>query len=440
MSAHTNSHVSPQDAQVDLVIRGGRVIDPANGIDGVRDLAIAGGRIAACAPSITIPRGAQTLDATGLVVCPGFIDLHTHVREPGYEYKETVASATRAAAAGGFTTICAMPNTDPINDTRAVTELVLEHAAREGVVNVRPVGAITKGSRGEELAEIGELAEAGCVAVSDDGRPVMSSLVMRRALEYALAFNLPVIDHCEDLSLSADGVMHEGKVSTMLGLQGIPAAAEEVMVARDLALCELTGGRLHLAHMSCAGSIRMIREAKARGVRVTAEACPHHFSLTDEAVIGFSADAKMNPPLRTRADVQAVIEGLADGTIDAIATDHAPHAPEEKSWPIDQAPFGIVGLETALPLALALTASGRLTLPQVVRLLTAQPAAVIMSDRGTLGVGAVADITIIDPAREWVVDPAQFRSKSRNTPFSGWKMTGAVVKTLVNGKVVYDAP
>ncbi len=439
MSPHANPHGSPQDAPPDLVIRGGRVIDPANGVDGVRDLAIAGGRIAVCAPSLAIPRGAQTLDASGFVVCPGFIDLHTHVREPGYEYKETVASATRAAAAGGFTTICAMPNTDPINDTRAVTELVLEHAAREGVVNVRPVGAITKGSRGEELAEIGELAEAGCVAVSDDGRPVMSSLVMRRALEYALAFDLPVIDHCEDLSLSADGVMHEGKVSTMLGLHGIPAAAEEVMVARDLALCELTGGRLHLAHMSCAGSIRMIREAKARGVRVTAEACPHHFSLTDEAVIGFSADAKMNPPLRTRADVQAVIEGLADGTIDAIATDHAPHAPEEKSWPIDQAPFGIVGLETALPLALALTASGRLTLPQVVRLLTAQPAAVIASDRGTLGVGAVADVAIIDPAREWVVDPAQFRSKSRNTPFSGWKMRGAVVKTLVNGKVVYDA-
>jgi dihydroorotase len=417
-----------------LVIRGGRVIDPANGIDAVSDLVIADGRIAAFS---AVPRDARIIDATGLVVCPGFVDLHTHVREPGYEYKETVASATRAAAAGGFTTICAMPNTDPINDTRAVTELVIEVAAREGVVNVRPIGAITKGSRGEELAEIGDLAEAGCVAVSDDGRPVTNSLVMRRALEYAQAFDLPVIDHCEDLALSADGVMHEGKISTMLGLHGIPAAAEEVMVARDLALCELTGGRLHLAHMSCAGSIRLIREAKARGVRVTAEACPHHFSLTDEAVLGFSANAKMNPPLRPRADVEAVIEGLADGTIDAIATDHAPHAAEEKSWPIDQAPCGIIGLETALPLALALVAAGRLSLPQLIRLLTIQPAALIKIDRGSLSVGAVADVTILDPAKQWVVEPAEFRSKSRNTPFAGWKMTGRVVSTLVGGKVVY---
>ncbi len=420
-----------------LMIRGGRVVDPANGIDGVRDLVIADGRIASCAASAEVPRWARTIDATGLVVCPGFVDLHTHVREPGYEYKETVASATRAAAAGGFTTICAMPNTNPINDTRAVTELVIEAAAREGVVNVRPIGAVTKGSLGEELAEIGDLAEAGCVAVSDDGRPVTNSLVMRRALEYAQAFDLPVIDHCEDLVLSAEGVMHEGKISTMLGLHGIPAAAEEVMVARDLALCELTGGRLHLAHMSSAGSIRMIREAKARGVRVTAEACPHHFSLTDEAVIGFAANAKMNPPLRTRADVEAVIEGLADGTIDAIATDHAPHAAEEKSWPIDQAPFGIVGLETALPLALALVAAGRLSLPQLIRLLTIQPAVLIKSDRGSLRIGAPADVTILDPEKQWVVEPTEFRSKSRNTPFAGWKMTGRVVSTLVAGKVVY---
>jgi dihydroorotase len=421
----------------DLVIRGGRVIDPAHGVDGVCDVAIAAGRITACAPSLPVPREGRTLDATGLVVCPGFIDLHTHVREPGYEYKETVRTATLAAAAGGFTTICAMPNTNPINDTRAVTELVLEHAAREGVVGVRPIGAITKGSQGEELAELGELAEAGCVAVSDDGRPVMSSLVMRRALEYARAFDLPVIDHCEDLVLSAEGVMHEGRVSTMLGLRGIPAAAEEVMVARDLALCELTGGRLHLAHMSSAGSIRLIREAKTRGLRVTAEACPHHFTLTDEAVIGCGCDAKMNPPLRTRADVEAVIEGLADGTIDAIATDHAPHAPEEKSWPMDQAPFGIVGLETALPLALALVAAGRLTLPQLIRLLTIQPAAIIKSDRGSLSVGAPADVVVFDPQREWVVDATQFHSKSRNTPFAGWKMRGQVVWTVVNGKVAH---
>jgi dihydroorotase len=332
-----------------------------------------------------------------------------------------------------------MPNTNPVNDTRAVTDLVLDVARREGVVHVRPVGAITKGSNGEELAEIGELVEAGCVAISDDGRPVTSSLIMRRALEYALAFGVPVIDHCEDLALSGGAVMHEGKVSTMLGLKGVPAAAETVMVARDIALAELTGGRLHLAHMSCANSVRMIRDAKARGVRVTAEACPHHFSLTDEAVIGFRADAKMNPPLRTREDVLAVIEGLIDGTIDAIATDHAPHAPEEKSWPLAEAPFGVVGLETALPLANALTADGRLTLPQVIGLLTSKPAAVMGLDCGTLRVDAPADVTIIDPNAEWVVDPTRFRSKSRNTPFAGWKMRGRVIKTVVAGQVVYDA-
>lgn len=421
------------------LIRGGRIIDPANGIDTVADLNIATGTITALGAALKPASDTGVIDAEGLVVCPGFIDLHTHVREPGYEYKETIKTAGEAAAAGGFTTICAMPNTNPINDTRAVTELVLDAARREGVVNVRPVGAVTKGSAGEELAEIGELVEAGCVAISDDGKPVTSSLLMRRALEYALAFGVPVIDHCEDLTLSHGGVMHEGTVSTMLGLKGVPAAAETVMVARDLALAELTGGRLHLAHMSCAESIRMIRDAKARGVRVTAEACPHHFTLTDEAVIGFRADAKMNPPLRTRADVLAVIEGLADGTIDAIATDHAPHAPDEKACPLADAPFGVIGLETALPLALALVADGHLTLAQVIALLTAKPAGVMGLDRGTLRPGAPADVTIIDPNAEWVVDPTRFRSKSRNTPFGGWKMRGRVVSTLVAGKVVYDA-
>ncbi len=431
MTAPTNAH--------SMFIRGGRVIDPASGFDGVCDVEIMEGKIAACGAGLKAPPKAQLIDAAGLVVCPGFVDLHTHVREPGYEYKETIKTATESAAAGGFTTICAMPNTNPINDTRAVTDLVLEVARREGVVHVRPVGAITKGSKGEELAEIGELVEAGCVAISDDGRPVTSSLLMRRALEYTLTFGVPVIDHCEDLSLSGGGVMHEGKVSAMLGLKGVPAAAETVMVARDIALAELTGGRLHLAHMSCAASVRMIRDAKARGVRVTAEACPHHFTLTDEAVIGFRADAKMNPPLRTREDVLAVVEGLADGTIDAIATDHAPHAPEEKSWPLADAPFGVVGLETAFPLALALTVDGHLTLAHVIGLLTAKPAAVMGLDCGSLRVGAPADITIIDPNAEWVVDPTRFRSKSRNTPFGGWKMHGAVVTTIVTGQVVYDA-
>ncbi len=421
------------------LIRGGQVIDPSSGFDAVCDLEIIDGKISACGTGLKPSPKTDAFNATGLVVCPGLIDLHTHVREPGYEYKETIKTATESAAAGGFTTVFAMPNTNPINDTRAVTEFVLDVARREGLVNVRPVGAITKGSRGEELAEIGELVEAGCAAISDDGQPVTSSVLMRRALEYTLSFGVPVIDHCEDVGLSCGGVMHEGKVSTMLGLKGVPAAAETVIVARDLALAELTGGRLHLAHMSCAASVRMIREAKARGVRVTAEACPHHFSLTDEAVIGFQADAKMNPPLRTHEDVLGVIEGLADGTIDAIATDHAPHAPEEKSWPIAEAPFGIVGLETALPLALALTADGRLSLPHVIALLTSKPAAVMGIDRGSLRVGSVADVTIFDPDAEWVVDPATFRSKSRNTPFAGWKMRGRVIKTLVSGKVVYDA-
>jgi dihydroorotase len=422
-----------------LLIRGGRLIDPVDAFDGVCDLEIVDGKIATRAAGLKPSPTARVIDAAGLVVCPGFVDLHTHVREPGYEYKETIKTATESAAAGGFTTICAMPNTNPINDTRAVTELVLDVARREGVVHVRPVGAVTKGSNGGELAEIGELVEAGCVAISDDGRPVASSLLMRRALEYTLAFNVPVIDHCEDLALSGGGVMHEGKVSAMLGLKGVPAAAETVMVARDIALAELTGGRLHLAHMSCAASVRMIRDAKARGVRVTAEACPHHFSLTDEAVIGFRADAKMNPPLRTRDDVLAVIEGLADGTIDAIATDHAPHAPEEKSWPLADAPFGVVGLETALPLALALTNDGHLTLARIIGLLTAKPAAVLGLDCGTLRARAAADVTIIDPGAEWMVDPAGFRSKSRNTPFTGWKMRGRVVTTIVDGEVVYDA-
>lgn len=415
------------------------MIDPVDNFDGRADLEIAEGKIVRRGADLKSSAQMDVISAEGLVVCPGFIDLHTHVREPGYEYKETIKTAGEAAAAGGFTTICAMPNTNPVNDTRAVTELVLDVARRDGVVNVRPVGAVTKESKGEELAEIGELVEAGCIAISDDGLPVTSSLLMRRALEYTLAFKVPVIDHCEDLTLSYGGVMHEGTVSTMLGLKGVPAAAETVMVGRDIALAELTGGRLHLAHMSCAASIRMIRDAKARGVRVTAEACPHHFTLTDEAVIGFRADAKMNPPLRTRADVLAVIEGLADGTIDAIATDHAPHAPEEKSWPLADAPFGIVGLETALSLALALTADGHLTLPQVIALLTAKPAGVMGLDRGSLRAGAFADVTIIDPNAEWVVDPGRFRSKSRNTPFGGWKMRGRVVKTLVAGKVVYDA-
>jgi dihydroorotase len=320
-----------------------------------------------------------------------------------------------------------------------VTEFILEKAKKEGIVNVCPIGAITKGSKGQELAEIAELCAAGCVAVSDDGRPVMSGEVMRRAMEYAKTFDLPVIDHCEDLTLSEGGSMHEGRISTELGLKGIPAASEEVMVARDLILAQQTGAHLHLAHISTADSVRMIREAKARGLKVTAEACPHHFTLTHEALSDFDGNKKMNPPLRTKADVDAVIEGLKDGTLDAIATDHAPHATEEKLQEFESAPFGVIGLETAWPLSYALVESGMLALEEVVAKLTIKPAGIIKSNRGTLSEGAVADIAIIDPEETWVVDPAEFLSKSKNTPFTGWKMKSRVLKTIVSGKVVWSA-
>ena len=330
-----------------------------------------------------------------------------------------------------------MPNTSPVNDNQSVTEFILDKARAAGLATVFPIGAITKGCEGKELAEFGELKDAGCVAVSDDGKPVMSGMVMRRALEYARTFNLTVVDHCECLHLSEGGWMHEGLVATELGLHGIPAAAEDVMVARNLALAELTGGRLHLAHLSTAGSVRMVREAKARGITVTAEACPHHFLLTDEAVREFNTNAKMNPPLRSRKDVDAIKAGLKDGTIDAIATDHAPHADFEKQREFDYAPFGIVGLETAWGLALTLVDEGVLSVEQVVALLTVQPARAFGLSKGTLAVGADADVAIVDPEAQWVVEPEQFRSKGRNTPFAGWKLKGRVASTLVKGRVVY---
>ena len=420
-----------------ILIKGGHVIDPGR-VNGVADVLIENGKISAVGPALAVPAGATVIQAAGQLVVPGFVDLHVHFREPGFEYKETIQSGTEAAVAGGFTTVCAMPNTNPVNDNQAVTEFMLERAKAAGNANLHPIGANTKRSEGKELAEIGDLRRAGCVAISDDGKPVMNSLVMRRAMEYARAFDVPVVDHCEDLHLSEGGCMNEGVISTELGLPGIPSAAEDVMVARNVSLAELTGARLHLAHISTAGSVRMVREAKARGLKVTAEACPHHFTLTEELTRGYNTHAKMNPPLRTSQDVQAIKEGLRDGTIDVIATDHAPHATQEKQQEFTEAPFGIVGLETALPLTLALVEEGVLTLESAVDKLATAPAKAFSLNAGTLAVGAPADLAIVDPGLEWEVDPSRFRSKSRNTPFAGWKVKGRVTTTIVSGRVVYE--
>lgn len=421
-----------------ILIKGGKVVDPGRFV-GVGDVLIDQGKVSAVGPNLQAPAGSTTIEAKDRLVLPGFVDLHVHFREPGFEYKETIQSGSAAAVAGGFTTVCCMPNTNPVNDNQAVTEFILERSRIAGLANVWPVGAITKGSEGKELAEIGDLRRSGCVAISDDGRPVMNSLVMRRAMEYALAFDLTVVDHCEDLHLAEGGCMNEGLVSTELGLPGIPSAAEDVMVARNLSLSELTGARLHLAHISTAGSVRMVREAKARGIKVTAEACPHHFTLTEEVVRGYNTHAKMNPPLRTWDDVRAIKEGLRDGTIDVIATDHAPHATQEKQQDFTEAPFGIVGLETALSLTLGLVEEGVLSLEQAVEKLTSAPAAAFGLKKGTLAVGADADVTIVDQQAQWVVDPGKFRSKSRNTPFVGWKVKGRVLTTIVGGRVVFEA-
>lgn len=420
-----------------ILIKDGYVIDPGRFV-GTADVLIENGKIAALGQNLSAPVGSRTISARGKLVMPGLVDLHVHFREPGFEYKETIQSGSAAAVAGGFTTVCCMPNTNPVNDNQAVTEFILERSRLAGLANVLPIGAITKGSEGKELAEIGDLRRSGCVAISDDGKPVMNSLVMRRAMEYALAFGLTVVDHCEDLHLAEGGCMNEGLISTELGLPGIPAAAEDVMVARNLSLSELTGARLHLAHISTAGSVRMVGEAKSRGIHVTAEACPHHFMLTEELVRGYNTHAKMNPPLRTWADVQAIKDGLRDGTIDVIATDHAPHATQEKQQDFTEAPFGIVGLETALPLTLGLVEEGVLSLEQAVQKLTSAPAVAFGLDKGTLAVGADADVVIVDQQEQWEVDPTKFRSKSRNTPFAGWKVKGRVNVTIVDGRVVFE--
>jgi dihydroorotase len=422
-----------------LLLKGGRVIDPAQGTDAVLDVMIAEGTIEEVSARVQ-PRGAQVLDVKGLVVCPGFIDLHTHLREPGQEDKETIATGTRAAAAGGFTAVCAMPNTLPINDTAGITRAIVEKARAEGAVRVYPIGAITRGQKGEELAEHGDLKEAGCVAVSDDGRPVASARMMRRALEYAKAFDLVVIDHCEEPTLAEKACMNEGPVSTHLGLRGQPAAGEAIMVERDILLAELAGSRVHVAHLSAAASVDAVRRGRTRGVRVTAEVTPHHLFLTDEAVreTEYDTNTKMNPPLRSEADREAVLAGLQDGTIDCIATDHAPHTVDDKKVEYDQAANGIVGLETAVALCLdRLVGPGLVELRHLVALLSTNPARVLSLPGGTLAPGSPADVTVLDLGRKRQVDPARFESRSRNTPFGGWILKGWPAMTVVGGRVAW---
>ncbi len=423
-----------------IFIEGGRVIDPQSGLDGVRAVVIRDGRIAEVAERVERPREARALDARGKWVVPGFIDLHVHLREPGQEYKETVASGARAAVAGGFTAVCAMPNTVPPNDNATVTELILGRAAAAGLARVYPVGCISRGQKGEELAEYGELKAAGCVALSDDGKPVASPALMRRALEYARAFGLPLAVHEEEPHLAGAWSMNEGPVATRLGLKGCPAQAEEVMVLRDLALAELTGGRLHLQHLSTAGSVRALREAKRRGLPVTAEATPHHLTLTDEEVArsGYDADFKMNPPLRGEADARALREGLADGTVDCIATDHAPHAVEEKQLEFEAALNGILGLETAFAACLALVRAGALSEKRLVEALSAAPARCLGLPGGSLARGAPADVAVLDPALEWTCETAGLHSKSRNTPWKGRRLGGRCTHTLVGGRLVHE--
>ncbi len=420
-----------------LLITGGRVLDPASGVDGVQDVLIVDGRIERLGRDLAAPADAAVVDAAGKVVCPGFVDIHVHLREPGQEYKETIRTGTRAAAAGGFTAVACMANTNPVNDNGAVTDYITARARVEGAVRVYPIGAVTKNLMGAELAELAELAEAGCVAFSDDGRCVMNAGLYRRAMEYTLPFGLPVISHAEDTHLAVGWAMHEGIVSTELGLPGVPAAAEDVMVARDILLAELTGAHVHIAHLSTAGAVRLVREGKARGVRVTAEVTPHHLVLTEDAVRGYDANTKMAPPLRTKRDAEALVEALADGTIDCVATDHAPHALAEKEGEFDHAAFGVVGLETAVPVLLdRLVRPGLLPLATFVSRLSRDPARLLGLPGGSLAVGAPADVTILDLDAPVTVDPARFRSRSRNTPFGGWQLTGGPWLTIVGGELV----
>ncbi|HMF17766.1 MAG TPA: dihydroorotase [Gemmataceae bacterium] len=421
-----------------LRISNGRVIDPSQNIDQVSDLWVKGEHIAGMGSQPGL-QPTRVIDATGKIVCPGLIDMHVHLREPGREEDETIATRTAAALAGGVTSVACMPNTEPALDSQAAAEFVHLQAERAGNANVFPIGAITKGRDGAELAEIGGLVEGGAVGFTDDGSPVTSAEIMRRALEYCRMFDKPVLVHAEDLELTKGGVMHEGVESMRLGLRGMPAAGEEVMIHRDIELAEVTGGRLHILHVSTAGGVDLIRRGKARGIRVSGEATPHHFTLTDKCLRGFDSNFKMSPPLRTQADIDAIIAGLKDGTLEVIATDHAPHAPEKKMRELDQAPNGIIGLETLLPICiLALIEPGHLTWPQLIAKLTINPARVLGIDRGTLKTGADADITIIDPKVEWTIDPEQFQSKSRNCPYAGWKVRGRAHAVILGGEIKFQ--
>jgi len=426
------------------LLKGGRVVDPANGLDGAFDILIDGGVIAKVGRDLPVD-GATVVDVpAGLVLCPGLIDMHVHLREPGQEHKETVATGTASAVAGGFTAVACMPNTSPVNDSATVTSLILAKAAAAGLARVYPIGAVSKGQKGELLADIGELKAAGCVAITDDGHPTATALLLRRALEYAGMFGMPVVEHCEDPTLKGDGVAHEGFHASRLGLRGIPGACESLGVERGVLLAELTGSAFHVAHMSARGSMRAVRKAKEAGVRVTCEVAPHHFTLTDEALgspVPYDTNTKMNPPLREAADRDAMLQGIADGTVDVIATDHAPHHYDEKKVEFDRAPFGIVGLETAVPLSFdRLVHSGVIPLRRLIELLSVNPARVLSLPGGTLSEGAAADITVLAPDLPVRIEAAKLRSRSKNTPFDGWQLRGGVAATLVGGRIVYANP
>jgi len=426
-----------------LLLKGGRVIDPGTGKDGELDVLVEDGRLAKIDRNIP-PDGVEVIElGKGWIVAPGLVDIHVHLREPGQEHKETIASGAAAAVAGGFTGIACMPNTDPVNDHAGITQFIIKKATDANLARVYPIGAVSLGSRGEQLAELGEQKSAGCVAFSDDGRPVATALLMRRALEYAGMLGVPIVDHCEDPSLKGDGVAHEGFHASALGLRGIPGVAESLMVERDVSLAELTGAHVHICHMSARQSLRAVRAGKERGVRVTCEVAPHHFTLTDEALDGaikYDTNLKMNPPLREAADRDAMLEGIADGTVDAIATDHAPHHADEKMVEFDRAPFGITGLETAVPLVFdRLVHAGRISLKRAIELLSTNPARVLNLPGGSLAAGAPADIVVIDPERPVTIDAGRHVSKSKNTPFHGWELRGAVAYTLVGGRIVHRA-